>query len=502
MTWRRRGRSPERPPNFDNPFSEGHGWASTPPVAALFSPGHPLGYTSLVPLDDASRMERLRSLPSIDELLARPSLVPVLSLHSRPLAVAALRSVVSSVRSRLLAGEDACFEESEVSQALDKASRSKLKPVLNATGVVLHTNLGRAPLPAAAIARMAEIARGYCNLELDLDEGLRGSRYDSVVELLRFVTGAEDAMVVNNCAAAVLLTLSALAGGREAIVSRGEQVEIGGGFRIPDVMRQSGATMVEVGTTNRTHLADYAAAVTERTGLLVKVHRSNFAMVGFSEEVSVRELSTLAAQRGVFLFEDLGSGALRSLDADGLSNEPTVPSVVTAGADVVAFSGDKLMGGPQAGLIVGKRAALDRLKVHPLNRALRVDKLTLAALEATLELYRDGREAQDVPVHAALLVSSETLRGRALKLASLMNGRKHRVVETQSRVGGGTMPLACPKSWAVALSGLPANQLHDRLRAGAPPVVGRIVDDEVWLDVRCLSDFELEAVARAVAEAS
>lgn len=449
-------------------------------------------------MDDETRMERLRALPSIDELLARPSLSSLLSPHSRPVAVAALREAVASVRTRVLEGEDARLDELDVAKALKRVGQPKLKPVLNATGVVLHTNLGRAPLPATAIERIAAIAGGYCNLELDLDEGERGSRYQPVVELLCALTGAEDAMVVNNCAAAVLLTFSALANGREAVVSRGELVEIGGGFRIPDVMRQSGATLIEVGTTNRTRLADYAAVLSDRTGLLVKVHRSNFAVVGFSEEATTRELAELATERGVPLFEDLGSGALRSLHAEGLSSEPTVASVITAGAHVVAFSGDKLLGGPQAGLIVGKKATLERLKKHPLNRALRIDKLTVAALEATLEVYRDGREDEAIPSRAALLAKPEVLRSRALKLAALLGAIPHRVVETESRVGGGSMPLAAPKSWAVALSKVRAADLHEKLRAGDPPVIARIVDDEVWLDVRCLDDTGLDAVARAV----
>jgi L-seryl-tRNA(Ser) seleniumtransferase len=453
-------------------------------------------------MDDETRMERLRALPSIDELLARPSLFPLLSLHSRPVAVAALREAVASVRTRVLAGEDARLADHDVVRALAHLGQPKLKQVLNATGVVLHTNLGRAPLPVAAIERIAAIAGGYCNLEFDLDEGERGSRYEPVVELLCALTGAEDAMVVNNCAAAVLLTFSALANGREAVISRGELVEIGGGFRIPDVMRQSGANMIEVGTTNRTRLADYAGAITEKTGLLVKVHRSNFAVVGFSEEATTRELAALGAARGVPIFEDLGSGALRSLHAEGLSSEPTVPSVISAGADVVAFSGDKLLGGPQAGLIVGRKATLERLKKHPLNRALRIDKLTVAALEATLEAYRDGREDQDIPARAALLARPEVLLARARRLSSLLGEVEHRVVESESRVGGGSMPLASPKSWAVALSSVRGTGFQEKLRAGDPPVVARIVDDEVWLDVRCLQDTQLEAVARAVANAS
>ncbi len=415
--------------------------------------------------------------------------------------MAALRQAVASVRSRVLAGEDARFEDHDVARALRQVSESKLKRVHNATGVVLHTNLGRAPLARAAIEAIAQTAAGYCNLEIDLDEGERGSRYEPVVELLCQLTGAEDAMVVNNCAAGVLLTFSALAQGQEAIVSRGELVEIGGGFRIPEVMRQSGSTLIEVGTTNRTRLSDYAAAISERTGLLVKVHRSNFAVVGFSEEATTRELATLAKEKGVPLFEDLGSGALRALHAEGLSSEPTVASVISAGADVVAFSGDKLLGGPQAGVLVGKKSVLERLKKHPLNRALRIDKLTVAALEATLQLYRDGREDEAIPTRAALLAKPEHLLKRAQRLASLLGSLPNRLVESQGRVGGGSMPLAAPKSWAVALPQVAAVEVHEKLRAGAPPVVARIVDDEVWLDVRCLEDTELEVVARAIANA-
>lgn len=449
-------------------------------------------------MDDATRM-RLRALPSIDELLARPSLSTILPTHSRPVAVAALRAAVADVRARVLAGEDARFDEAEVGEVLARLSQPKLKKVINATGVVLHTNLGRAPLARAAVERLVQIAEGYCNLEIDLDEGERGSRYAPVVELLCALTGAEDAMVVNNCAAAVLLTFSGLAQGREAIVSRGELVEIGGGFRVPDVMRQSGATMVEVGTTNRTRLADYAAAITPHTGLLVKVHRSNFAVVGFTEEAGTRELAGLAKEKGVFVYEDLGSGALTALHGEGLGSEPTVASVVAAGADVVSFSGDKLLGGPQAGIIVGRRAALEQLKRHPLNRALRIDKLTVAALEATLELYRDGLADRDVPARSMLLVKPEVLEARARQLSALLTGVPHRVVKTESRVGGGSMPLAAPPSWAIALSEVRAAELHEKLRAGAPPVVARIVDDEVWLDVRCLLDIDLEVVSRAVA---
>ncbi|NTX55821.1 L-seryl-tRNA(Sec) selenium transferase, partial [Myxococcus sp. CA039A] len=368
---------------------------------------------------DGGKNALLRALPSIEQLLRRPSLEPLLAGVPRARAVSALRLAVERARARLLQGEPRSFEDADVGEALSTLATPGLRPVLNATGVVLHTNLGRAPLAPEAVARVAEVARGYSNLEYDLDEGERGSRYAPVVGLLRQLTGAEDALVVNNCAGAVLLVLAALAGGRECIVSRGELVEIGGGFRVPDVMRQSGAKLVEVGTTNRTRVADYASVVGAETGLLLKVHRSNFAVVGFTEEASVAELSALGRQRGVPVFQDLGSGALVPMVGEGLSQEPTVPGVVAAGADVVAFSGDKLLGGPQAGVVVGRSALVSRIKAHPLTRALRVDKLTVAALEATLELYRDGRP-EAVPTYRLLAQSSEELRARALRLQALL----------------------------------------------------------------------------------
>ncbi len=454
-------------------------------------------------MDDATRQARLRALPSIDELLSRPSLAGLLAPHPRPLAVQALRAAVARARARVLRGEDAPFADEDVAAALGALARPNLRRVLNATGVVLHTNLGRAPLAERAAERLAEIARGYCNLELDLEEGERGSRCAPVVELLRALTGAEDALVVNNCAAAALLVLSELAAGREAVVSRGELVEIGGGFRVPDVMRQSGATLVEVGTTNRTRLLDYQGALGPRSGALVKVHRSNFALVGFTEEVTTRELAALARSRGVPLYEDLGSGALLPLHGEGLTAEPTVASVVAAGADVVTFSGDKLLGGPQAGIVVGRRELVARLARHPLMRALRVDKLAVAALEATLELYRDGLADAQVPARAMLLEPAGALEARAARLNAALaeEGVRGRVVATTGQVGGGSMPLAAPGSFGVAIEGVPATRLHERLRAGEPPVVARVADDELLLDVRCLAEADVAEAAHCVAAA-
>jgi L-seryl-tRNA(Ser) seleniumtransferase len=406
---------------------------------------------------------------------------------------------VDQVRARLLRGEARPFEDADVDAALRQLATPNLRPVLNATGVVLHTNLGRAPLAAEAVARVAAVASGYSNLEYDLDEGERGSRYAPVIGLLTGLTGAEDAIVVNNCAGAVLLVLASLASGRECIVSRGELVEIGGGFRVPDVMLQSGARLVEVGTTNRTRRADYESAITPETGLLVKVHRSNFALVGFTEEVGVAELAALGRARGVPVFQDLGSGALLPLEGEGLTGELTVPMAVAAGAGVVAFSGDKLLGGPQAGIIVGRKALLARIKSHPLTRALRVDKMTVAALEATLELYRDGRP-EAVPGWRLLTQRPEELRARAERLQGLLAVQhiQARVAAVSGQVGGGAMPLARLPSFACILRLGEPDVFLEHLRGAEVPVIGRIADGEVVLDVRCLAEEELGQVAEAI----
>jgi L-seryl-tRNA(Ser) seleniumtransferase len=452
---------------------------------------------------DGGKNARLRALPSIEQLLHRPSLRERLEAVPRARAVAALRLAVAGVRERLLAGEARPFEDADVDEALRALATPNLRPVFNATGVVLHTNLGRAPLAAEAVARVASVARGFCNLEYDLEEGERGSRYAPVVQLLRELTGAEDALVVNNCAGAALLMLAALASGREAIVSRGELVEIGGGFRVPEVMRQSGARLVEVGTTNRTRRSDYESALTPETGVLMKVHRSNFALVGFTEEVEVAALAALGRARGVPVVVDLGSGALVPLEGPGLTAEPTVPATVAAGADVVAFSGDKLLGGPQAGLIVGRAALIARIRQHPLCRALRIDKLTVAALEATLELYRDGC-AEAIPTYRMLTCPASQLEARAHRLHALLE--RHavpaRVSPTSGQVGGGAMPLGELPSFACILTLERPAAFLECLRKVAVPVIGRISDGAVVLDVRCLAEEDLASVADAVAQVS
>ncbi len=449
-----------------------------------------------------SSNERLRALPSVDAVLALPALARALSAHPRARIVEAVRSALASARARLQAGEGQPFEVADVLRALAQLAQPKLRPVLNATGVVLHTNLGRAPLAPAACAHVAAVSSGYCNLEFDLEDGERGSRFAPLVESLCRLTGAEDALVVNNCAAATLLVLTALAEGREVVVSRGELVEIGGGFRIPDVMRVSRATLVEVGTTNRTRRSDYEQALTERTALVAKVHRSNFALVGFTEEASVAELVPLCAPRGVPLFVDAGSGYLLPLDVPGLGVEATMRDYVEAGADVVAFSGDKLLGGPQAGILVGRAALLARLRNHPLHRALRVDKMTVAALEATLGLYQDG-QADAVPARALLSQAPSALRQRAERLQSELGrlGVVAEVLLVEGQTGGGTLPLARLPSSACAVAG-DADALLTRLRQGDPAVVGRIADGRLLLDVRCIPETELENLARAVATAA
>ncbi|HVV83442.1 MAG TPA: L-seryl-tRNA(Sec) selenium transferase, partial [Kofleriaceae bacterium] len=384
----------------------------------------------------------------------------------------------------------------------------RLRRVINATGVVVHTNLGRAPLAPAALDAVVDVARGHANLEYDLARGERGHRHVHVEELVRALTGAEAACVVNNNAAATVLALAALAAGREVIVSRGELVEIGGSFRIPDILRLSGCTLVEVGTTNKTRLADYAAAIGPSTATLLKVHRSNFAVVGFTEEAGAAEVAALARARGLTSMFDLGSGALLSRAdqrALGLPEEPPVAEAIAAGLDVVCCSGDKLLGGPQAGLLAGRAAAIAAIARHPLMRAVRPDKLTLAALTATLALYRDGR-ARDVPVIARLAADATSLRARADALASRLRapaGVTIAVAPCVSAVGGGALPLASLPSFAVTLTGGPggpgATALEAALRAAPVPVIARLEDGRVWLDVRTIADDEVADVAAALA---
>jgi L-seryl-tRNA(Ser) seleniumtransferase len=419
----------------------------------------------------------LRQLPSVDALLADAS--ALVAGYGRPRTVDALRAALAEARA---AGETRPAD-ALVARAGELLSRPpSLRPVLNATGVIVHTNLGRAPLAAHALERARAVAAGYANLEYDLDAGARGSRHDHLGALLAELTGAETGLAVNNNAAAVLLSLAALAAGREVIISRGELIEIGDGFRIPNILAQSGAHLVEVGTTNRTSLRDYEAAIGPETAAIVRVHQSNFRMVGFTAAPGLGELAALAARRDVALIDDLGSGQL--LDLPDLADEPTARSSVQAGAQVVCFSGDKLLGGPQAGVIVGTAAALESIRRHPLARAMRIDKLSLAALEATLELYRDPQRAlREVPVLAAAAESPEAVRARAERLAARLDGD---VVATTARVGGGAVPLLEIASFACALNG--GDALAAALRRADPPVVALVREGRVLLDCRTLTD--------------
>ena len=441
-----------------------------------------------------------RALPSVGALLQTPGVAALLERAPRGLVVGAVRDAIDVARRdpRLTPRDDAAWAAA-VERTLDASQRASLRPVLNATGVVLHTNLGRAPLADAALAAIARVASGYANLEYDVESGERGSRYVHCAALLRELTGAEDALVVNNGAAALMLALDTVAAGRESIVSRGELIEIGGSFRIPDIMAKGGTTLVEVGTTNRTSAADYAKAITPRTGAIVKVHRSNFAMDGFVAEASTKELAELATKHQVPLIHDLGSGLLIPLDPIGLSGEPTAGDAMKAGASIVTMSGDKLLGGPQAGLLIGSRAWIGRARANPLTRAMRVDKLTLAALEATLALYREPTRAlRVIPVLAQLSATLDALRSRASHIgAALPMNANAKIVDSTATVGGGAFPTAKIPSIAIQLEGN-ASALESTLRRGHPSVVTRIVDDRVLVDLRTILPVEDEELRAAL----
>lgn len=428
---------------------------------------------------------RLRDLPSVDELLRDERLVG----EPRELAVAAARTVLDRARDQIRDGSSPQSLVDAVLEELGSSRRPSLRRVLNATGVLVHTNLGRAPLAAAALDRVLEVGRGYSNLEYDLELGVRGSRQDHLSAVLTRLTGSEAALVVNNNAAAVLLALASLAEGREVVVSRGELIEIGDGFRIPDVLARSGARLVEVGTTNRTRAADYERAIGPETAVLLRVHQSNFRVVGFSERPQLAELAEIARRHELPLVDDLGSGALAAV-----GDEPTPAESLRAGADLVCFSGDKLLGGPQAGIVVGRADLVARLRRHPLQRALRADKLTLAALEGTLALALDPETRDRIPVLRLLHEPLEAVRARAERLAELVGGE---VEETVAKVGGGALPLAELPSAACAVE----ESLAERLRLGEPPVIAVVRDGRTLLDCRTLTDAEVDEVVAAVAAA-
>ena len=473
-------------------------------------------------------MTEFRFIPSIEQLRQRPAARALEAEFGADATVDALRAAAADLRAAIAGGHGACATEAAAATRIEAAAdarlreafRPSLQPVINATGVVIHTNLGRAPLAAPAIERIAEVARGYSSLEYDVARGRRGRRDVHAERLLCRVSGAEAAVVVNNNAAAALIVLAALAAGREVIVSRGELVEIGGGFRVPDVMAQSGAVLREVGTTNKTRAADYAAAISEKTALILRVHPSNFRIEGFTERPRLTDLVALGRNFDIPVAEDLGSGHIDSSspgDHQAISRrsrgdiqvqlaEPTVGETIAAGADLCCFSGDKLLGGPQAGIIVGRAALVDRVRRHPLMRALRVDKMTYAALEATLIEYAAGRAAATIPVQRMLMSTADDLRARADNVAAAIAeiaGWRAEAIAGTSAVGGGSAPGVELPTWLVAVekSGLTADALEKRLRQLTPPIVARIEQDRLLLDLRTVlpeQDRELAALLARV----
>lgn len=445
----------------------------------------------------------MRQIPKVDVLLSMPC------LSDCPGATDAAREELDALRQSIKSGECSALPTPEalarrILERAERSARPSLRPVINGTGVILHTNLGRACLSKAAAEAVTSVAGGYSTLEYNVEEGRRGSRHDHAASLLCRLTGAEAAVAVNNNAAAVLLILSALTKGREVILSRGELVEIGGSFRVPEVMEQGGAILREVGTTNKTHLRDYAAAITPDTGALLKVHTSNYRIMGFTESVPLTELAQLAHQNDLPLIEDLGSGALVPLEPYGILDEPCVQASMAAGADVISFSGDKLLGGPQAGIIIGKKRYIDQIRQHPLARALRIDKLTLAALEATLRQYLDPAQVNEIPVVAMLSAKAEDLREKAEKLlAQIGDPALAEAVPTEGQVGGGSVPTHLLPSWAVAVTPrIPVELLEQRLRAIDPPIVGRIYKGRYLLDVRTLFEDSFAYIAASLKEAA
>ena len=452
---------------------------------------------------------QLRLLPSVDELLHSETGQQLIVQFSHPLVVRAIRASLTLARTHILTGAGCPSHEELLADAehhIRVEQQPHLRPVINATGVIINTNLGRAPLSYEALQAVQHVAGGYSNLEYDLDVGERGSRHTHVEALLRELTGAEAALVTNNTAAAVLLGLSTLAVGREVIISRGQLVEIGGGFRVPDVMRQSGCQLVEVGTTNRTRLKDYTDAITERTALLLAVHPSNFLITGFTEATSLSDLSTLAHQQGLLVMNDLGSGCLLASETYGLTHEPTPQESIAAGADVVCFSGDKLLGGPQAGILLGKATVIARLAKHPLMRAVRIDKMTLAALETTLRHYQRGQAETHIPVWRMISAHPEKIHRRATQWVTRLqaHGIAVRIQRGQSTIGGGSLPGETLPTTLVAISGtrtlLSLEELVKKLRMHTIPIIVRIAKDALILDPRTVFEEQDEEVLHALEE--
>jgi L-seryl-tRNA(Ser) seleniumtransferase len=463
-------------------------------------------------MGEKSARESLRQIPGVDALLQMQAIQDALPHYPRKLVLDAIREILEETRKHILqtgtaiSGIDHQELVGLILKRIERLSEFTLRPVVNATGIIIHTNLGRSLLSDEAVARLQLICGGYNNLEYDLQRGERGSRYVHAEAILGELTGAEAALVVNNNAGAVFLALSTLARGREVVVSRGQLVEIGGAFRIPDVMSSSGALLREVGTTNRTHLKDYASAITDQTALLMKVHTSNYKIIGFTAEVALEDLVKLGRERGLPVMEDLGSGCFVNLAPFGLHGETTVQETVNTGADLVTFSGDKLLGGPQAGILVGRKDLIEQCRKNPITRALRVDKMSLAALEVTLRLYRDQHQAlEKIPTLRMIATPAEKLKSRAEELARMIreiDGSAAMRVEVQqgfSQVGGGSLPAQNLSSHVVAVRSemYSPNAIEKHLRENDPPIIGRIESDSFIMDVRTVKDTELEFIRRA-----
>ncbi|MBK7933105.1 MAG: L-seryl-tRNA(Sec) selenium transferase [Acidobacteria bacterium] len=448
----------------------------------------------------------LRELPSIDELLRSATGVSLLPLAGPMYLTVLARGAVDEMRNQILAGDEDTADvlercESRLAELWQRSQRDAVCRVINATGVIIHTNLGRAPYSDAAKRAISEVAAGYCTLEYDIKTGNRGRRGSYAEAMIAELTGAESALIVNNCAAAAFLVLSVFGKGGEVIVSRGELVEIGGDFRVPDVLEQSGAALCEVGTTNRTKIADYEKAIGENTRLILRVHPSNYRIVGFTAMPAVSELADLAHKNGIVLYDDIGSGALIDLSKYGLADEPVVADSIRDGADIVSFSGDKLLGGPQAGIIAGRSELIERIRKHPLYRALRVDKLAYAALEATLLSYRRGAAIEEIPVLTMLSATKDEVNAQTIRFAAALRSRvgesstlNFEILDSRSAVGGGAAPLAMPETVVLAISDsrYSAAELGERLRNSTPAVIGRIEDDKVLLDLRTVGEADEE----------
>jgi L-seryl-tRNA(Ser) seleniumtransferase len=456
--------------------------------------------------------ELLSSLPSVDELLKGAGVVSLLSGHPRAVVVQAIREVLSEAREKIIDARtpDTSAEalSAAISRRIQKLSAFSLLSVINATGIVLHTNLGRAVLSEKALNNVIAVSKGYSTLEYDLEAGKRGKRHTHTKRVLKQLTGAEDALIVNNNAAAVFLSLNTIARDREVIVSRGELVEIGGSFRVPDVMTASGAILREVGTTNKTHPYDYSRAINEKTGLILKVHQSNYKVVGFTQDVPIEELAELGNKHGIPVMYDMGSGCLIDLKPYGIHTEPSVQEIMRSGADLVTFSGDKLLGGPQGGIIVGKKELIEKIQKNPLARAVRVDKMTIAAFEATLLEYMDPEYAlQNIPVLRMLFQAPKTIKTRAQNItAQLRRQVTHaeiRLIQDSSKAGGGSLPEAEFETYAVALKPerISVNDLEARLRESSPPVIARIKDNALVLDARTIQNQDIRELVRIVSSA-